>query len=168
MKTCMLAIAAASLGLASAASAQVGAPLYSLGGDVTVEVLDSDSGYVSELWLTYPGSPQFIALDDDAGVLVDLGVFPDASEEMVFGIYVQDTGNWFYTGDAARNPDGIYHASITKIEDGVYDVGFEDILGGGDFDYNDNIFRFSGVIPTPGTAALGALGLMLVNRRKRA
>jgi hypothetical protein len=49
-------------------------------------------------------------------------------------------------------------------------VGFEDLFGGGDFDYDDNNFVFSNVTsaavaPEPASLLLLGSGLMLVRRR---
>ena len=48
-------------------------------------------------------------------------------------------------GPASRNPDSIEHAVVDEIGPGVADVGFEDVLGGFDLDFNENRFRFTGV-----------------------
>jgi hypothetical protein len=47
-------------------------------------------------------------------------------------------------GPASRNPDGIAHAEVTETGERTFLVGFEDVLGGGDRDYDDNIFQFTG------------------------
>jgi len=60
----------------------------------------------------------------------------------------------------------IFPAPISKSP-GLADVGFEDIFNGGDKDYNDHVFRFSGAVtsvPVPeptsllGILAFGAFG----------
>ncbi|MDY6781723.1 MAG: hypothetical protein SW833_04070 [Cyanobacteriota bacterium] len=58
-------------------------------------------------------------------------------------------GNRFLMGAGERNPDGIPHALLRLLSPGVVEVGFEDLLGGGDFDYDDNRFRFYGVNLAP-------------------
>ena len=64
------------------------------------------------------------------------------SEELVFAIFVE--GHTFKMGPAERNPDGLAHAVVKPAGERRYDVGFEDLLNGGDRDYDDNTFRFSG------------------------
>jgi|SRR5690606_3435242 len=94
-----------------------------------------------------------------------------------------DAEDFFYTGDPARNADGQHHVKIWTIEsyiaeqplDGAnlafaqaaadagytYILGFEDILGGGDEDYNDVVYALRGVtvVPEPFTMSLLATGL---------
>jgi len=66
----------------------------------------------------------------------------------VFGIRVG--GNEFRLGPGDRNPDDLVHGEVDFIEPGVAIVGFEDLLNGGDMDYDDNVFRFSGQLaPVP-------------------
>ena len=69
-------------------------------------------------------------------------------------------------GPGSRNLDGIPHAGVDFLSPGVANVGFEDIFGGGDLDYNDNVFQFRGSIaptaapvPEPLTFMLVTLGL---------
>jgi hypothetical protein len=59
----------------------------------------------------------------------------------------------------------LLHAGVDSLGGGVFLVGFEDIRGGGDRDYDDNVFRFEGgvitSVPEPGSLALLGLGLGL-------
>ena len=119
----------------------IGGQLFATGGNVTVEVLPASAGYTSELHLISPGPDRFIALNHDVGTVVNLGSFT-AGVELVFGIYVRDTGDTFQMGPASRNPDGIEHAGVENTGPGVAIVGFEDLLRGGDLDYDDNVFKF--------------------------
>jgi len=94
-----------------------------------------------------------------------------------------DAEDFFYTGDPTRNADGMHHVRLWTIEDYIaelpldgeglqhaldaqaagytYILGFEDILGGGDEDYNDVIYALRGVtvVPEPVTMTLLATGL---------
>lgn len=45
-----------------------------------------------------------------------------------------------------RNPDGIEHAFVDVLDPGDAIVGFEDLSGGGDRDFDDVVFRFRGAI----------------------
>jgi hypothetical protein len=113
-----------------------GGQLYSSGEVVTVRIDAASAGYTSELWLYSPGTPQKIGTNREWGKTVQLGTFP-AGTELVFGIYVQNTGHTFKMGPGSRNPDGLIHAKVTSSGGGVASVGFEDLYGGGDQDFND-------------------------------
>jgi hypothetical protein len=152
----------------SSAMAGLGDSLYAAGGQVTVEILPSSAGYTSQLWLFEPGEGMFIATNRDTGSVVNLGSFA-AGTEMVFRLFVLDTETSYFTGAASRNPDQIFHANINPESPTTAIVGFEDLYGGGDFDYDDCTFRFTGVsVPTPGPIALAGLGGLLIARRRRA
>jgi hypothetical protein len=164
----LCAMAVVSFGLMGATPAIaipiVGGQIFSTGGDVFVTVLASDAGYTSELWLFEPGTDTYIALNRDLGTTVDLGFYA-SGVELVFGLYVRNTGQTFYTGGASRNPDNVVHASVDGGP-GAATVGFEDLLGGGDNDFNDAVFSFIIVSPRiaeiPEPTTLGLLGIALV------
>lgn len=123
----------------------LGGQLFSTGKDVQVKVLPATAGFTSELWLFSPEPRRFIVTNRDVGTIVNLGRFP-VGVELVFGIVVRDTGNTFLMGPGYRNPDGIAHAVVEFLGPGIATVGFEDILGGGDKDFDDNVFELSGGI----------------------
>lgn len=151
----------------------LGAQLYWNGGDVTIEVQGSTAGYLSELRLYYSSTSYFVAYNAPNGNPVGTTVtltdalidsFIDAGDEMVFGIYVTNTGDTFKMGPATRNADGLIHAAVdASARAGWLRVGFEDIAGGGDRDYDDNVFDFRGGlrtnVPEPGSLALVGLAL---------
>ena len=121
-------------------SQQPGAKLLVLSGEaeVTVTFCGGTAGYSSETYLVSPGTA-FVGKGNytAAGTQYHLGVFGDG-QELVFGIYVTNTGYWYYTGPGSRNPDGLVHAAITNHPaDNTWHVGFEDLYGGGDKDYDD-------------------------------
>ena len=124
----------------------LGTQLIATGGNVTVEVLPSTAGYTSELFLFSPDGDRFIATNRDVGLVVDLGVF-SVGMELLFGITVQNFAPWtYFMGEASRNPDGIEHAFVDVLGPGDAIVGFEDLFGGGDRDFDDVVFRFRGAI----------------------
>jgi hypothetical protein len=129
--------------------AAIGDVLISTGGTVKIETLASTAGLTSDLYLV---SPEHIFISNNhttpVGTITEIGPFP-AGIELEFAIFVQN-GDVFYTGAGDRNPDGIPHARVTFLAEGDYNVGFEDLLGGGDLDYDDNFFRFTGsIVETP-------------------
>ena len=139
---------------ASPASAEprLGGQLFGTGGEVTVEVLPAEANDTSELRLCQPGSPQiFLATNRDVGTVVNLGVYPQGTE-LVFCIYNRDHGWTFFMGPASRNPDNIEHAIVDVTGPGTAHVGFEDVLGGFDRDFDDNTFLFTGVVSNPPVA----------------
>ena len=92
-----------------------------------------------------------------------------AGDSVVF--FIDEGGAKFYS-DASLNSDGVQHAYATSwagdgtIPAGTY-VGFEDLAGGGDRDYNDTEFVFSNVVPTstipePADVALLLCGLSML------
>ncbi|MFT5586568.1 MAG: serine acetyltransferase [Cognaticolwellia sp.] len=111
--------------------------------EISTTFCDGSAGYTSETYLTEPtveGVEGFVWIgtghETAVGTKFELGSFL-SGDELVFAIYVTNTGYWYYTGPAERNPDGEVHAAITDNEDGTFTVGFEDLYGGGDRDFND-------------------------------
>jgi hypothetical protein len=144
--TTVLAALVAAQGAAaqSAPPAGLGDQLFSTGGDIKIEVLRSTAGLTSELRLYTPdGSFTPIARNTELGRVVTLPARP-RNDELVFGIFVQGPNNTFKMGPAERNPDKLAHAVVKATGERQYDVGFEDLINGGDRDYDDNTFRFSG------------------------
>ena len=120
----------------------MGGQLFSTGGQLTVEVMPASAGYTSNLYLLDPEEVP-IATNREVGKKVTLGPYGQGTE-LVFGIRV--AGSEFRLGPGARNPDGLPHAVVDFGTDGCATVGFEDLFGGGDRDYDDNVFRFCGAI----------------------
>jgi hypothetical protein len=141
----LIAVAAA-LVVAAPADAQVvvGGQLFATGGTVDIVVQPGDAGFTSQLFLLRPdGTRNAIALNTEVGKHVTVGPFP-TGKELVFGITVLNGGPTFFMGPASRNPDGIAHAGVTQTGVLTFLVGFEDQFGGGDRDYDDNVFQFTG------------------------
>jgi hypothetical protein len=127
----------------------LGGQLFWSGGDVKITVLPATAGYTSQLKLFSADPDMFIARNVDVGASLTIGaslidVNHNIGDELVFGIYVENTGDTFRMGAASRNSDSMMHAGVDNLGGGVFLVGFEDLLGGGDRDYDDNVFRFEG------------------------
>jgi hypothetical protein len=142
-------VALSVLGCAASASAQapptgLGDQLFSTGGEIKVEVLPATAGLLSELRL-YNADGTFtpLATNREVGRVVTLPARP-RDEELVFGIHIASRDHTFKIGPAERNPDGLVHARVQTTGERQYDVGFEDLINGGDRDYDDNVFRFTG------------------------
>ena len=129
--------------------------LIATGGNVIVTFVSNEAGFTSELFLDGLLGEEFGVLfnnvSTDVGTSIDLGSFA-AGTELIFTLLVKQTGDVFYTGAGDRNPDGIGHAAVESGAEQVL-VGFEDLFGGGDFDYDDLVFAFTNVVFTdaPGT-----------------
>ena len=175
----MAALVAVSVGASQGDEAApiLGAQLFYTGGDVTVESLPVSSGFTSELGLYDPSFTRLVHLmnDEPPGVVVTfnpgtLGI--GVGDELIFGIRIVGPGTQYFMGPASRNPDGIMHATVDDQGAGVFVVGFEDLFGGGDRDFDDNKFRVTGAgattpsAPEPASVSLLALGLVPLARRR--
>jgi hypothetical protein len=133
-----------------------GNEIIAQGGKVTVTFISMDAADTDLAFLAPDSST--IYLDNKTATLgetVDvLGTFPKGTV-LTFGLFNQNTGETFYTGDGSvyPNPDGDVHAQVTynynSLSDETY-VGFEDlsVADGSDWDYNDLEFY----VTTLGTA----------------
>jgi len=111
---------------------------------ITVTYLGTDAGYSSDLWLYAPEEVRLArGHQSDVGHQVTLGPYARGTE-LIFGIFVNDTGDTWQSGEASRNSDGQVHGAITYNDDCSWAIGFEDLEGGGDRDYNDILLRVEG------------------------
>ncbi len=111
---------------------------------VTVTFVGSDSGYDDELWIHSPVSEHlFDAWSETPGATALLGPYA-AGTELLFAAFVHNTGDTWFTGPSSRNGDGVVHGATTYEGNCSWIVGFEDLPGGGDLDFNDVIFRVQG------------------------
>lgn len=110
------------------------------------------------------------------GDTYNLGTF-EVGTELIFRLYVNNTGDNFYTGPASRNADNLPHARVqNEWMPNTTLVSFEDLFGTpeGVNGYNDLSFSFTNTsstpaVPEPASIALfgaGLVGLGLLKRRK--
>ena len=175
-KTLISAIgAAALLGAVSSAQADadiLGAELFATGGDVTVRFEGSSAGYDS--LISVNGSGEIFPNHSTAvGTEVNLGSFT-AGTVLDVVLHVLTTNQFFHSGLGGSNVDSMPHALVGVAADGRTYVSFEDLVGGGDRDYNDHKFSFTNVavtaVPEASTVAmmmagLGVLGFLGARRR---
>ncbi len=150
-------------------------------GPVLATFLGSDAGYFNRIFLEGPNSglKEIFNKSSVIGTEVNIGNFL-AGTELVFRLHVDNTGLDFYSGEGINNPDGLPHVLATSTfvnESGLYftELGFEDLYGGGDKDYND--FSLSlinvvdppplGQVPEPLTITLLGLGLAGIGYRRQ-
>lgn len=180
-------LAAAGLVLSSVANAATislaGAPdsrgnqastlFSSFGNALKFTFVSKDANFTSDLNLVY--NNQFIFNNNTAaGTMVTVNG-PMSGAEILMSIFVNNTSNTWYSGNPTQNADGIVHAMITALGNGVFRVAFEDLFIGrnspeGEPDFNDFVFTVQEV-PVPGAALLllsGIAGLGFASRRKAA
>ena len=172
---------AAAVGLVAAlaapqAQAALGDALVAGGGNIEIRFEGSDAGYDSLISVN-GGSEMFPNHGTAVGTTIDLGSFA-AGTPLDIVLHVVSTGDYVHTGPGTGNVDGLAHANVIYNwgEPGRTWVGFEDINGGGDLDYNDHQFSFTNIapqVPEPSTyalmcAGLGAIGFMVRRRTIKA
>lgn len=112
-----------------------------MSGCTVLTVLAGSADYTSDIWLYAPGSARALGLSSqNVGSAIYLGNY-SSNTEVIVGIKVRETGNIFKNGLASVNPDNKVHARLAFLTGDAVKVSFEDILGGGDLDYNDVIVQ---------------------------
>ncbi|XWK88100.1 MAG: PKD domain-containing protein [Phormidium sp.] len=120
----------------------IGGQLFSTGGNVSVQILDAEAKWTSDLWLSSPRGT-YLGTNRNNGSVFNLGNFA-LGQELIFSMFVPKTGNLFHMGPGARN-GGLPHAIVDFLAPGVARVGFEHV-GGSDADFNDHNFLVTGRI----------------------
>lgn len=122
-------------------------------GEVTAKYLGSSAAYTSTLYLYSPLNDDLFIFNSKTtpiGSTVSLGTFI-SGEELIFKIFVKNTGYSFISGsNVLMNPDKKLHTMVDfDWLNGETYLGFEDLYGGGDNDFNDVKFSFSNVTSYP-------------------
>lgn len=121
------------------------------GGRVIMDIAASDSGYENQIyWSKDNFATRHLVGVDNHQASIDLGEFA-AGTRIDFGI-VNGANQFFRTGGSTANSDGVDHTRISSNAHGTQ-IGFEDLLGGGDRDFNDAIIqiRSATAVPAPST-----------------
>lgn len=171
LKPFLAALAAiVSLGAAAEAAtinASTNSIVSTYGGPLQITFISKTAAFSSDL--VFNGATLFNNQSAAPGFSTTVAG-PAAGGAADFSINVLTTGQSFFTGLAALNADGLVHALLILNADGSITVGFEDILGGGDLDFDDLVFTVAEV-PVPGALVLmltGLAGFGLSRRRKAA
>ena len=157
------------------------AELIASGGEVIIYFAGQTAGFDSVLNLIEPtgfsGNPFFQNHTTPVGTSLSLGSYASGTT-LRFRLDVTTSGQSFFSGPGSGNPDGIVHvghaqwaADATIPVNGVF-VGFEDLFGGGDMDFDDNNFVFTNVtsraapsVPEPASMVLIGSGLLFLRRK---
>lgn len=142
-------------------------------GEVQATFLGHTAAYSNDLYFstdTINWTYLFNNHSSPIGQTLSLGNFV-AGTELFFKIHVNNTGNDFYSGPGWNNADGLVHVAAETVGIDTF-VGFEDLYGGGDQDYDDVRYSFRNVaaVPEPETWAMMVAGLGvagLASRRRR-
>ncbi len=119
-----------------------GARLLGRGGRATATIMPSEAAANHSI---YYGT-QLLGTSQGATGQAPFDLGPIAfGQELKLSIRVHGPGGALYrAGPGARNGDRHVHAAVTSIGVDVWKVGFEDLEGGGDGDFNDAIVVIRG------------------------
>jgi hypothetical protein len=62
-----------------------------------------------------------------------------SNDEFIQGIHVINTRNDFVMGGGYDSPDGFIHAAVNYLSGHIAVIGFKDLFGGGDLDFNGDM-----------------------------
>lgn len=178
----VVAVATIATLISAACHAGLGDPLVAAGGDIVMRFEGTSATYESLISVNnveVNGQSLFFPnFTTPIGSTIDLGSFTAGmSLDIALHVITPGASNIWHTGAASLNIDNVIHANVLYNYNGEIGrtfVGFEDQFGGGDFDYNDHMFSFTGVVtpvPEPGTCSLMMVSLgalTFVARRRRA
>jgi hypothetical protein len=167
LSTPMLASAIESLPFSASIT---GENLYvTTAGEVVLTFLSKSADLSSELFLEGTSASILNNQTAVAGTQYSLGNF-EAGQLLSFSLLVNNT-NTYFTGAASRNTDNVIHAAYSSVIGNTINIGFEDLLNGGDLDYNDLVFSVTNVyaaqtpvspVSEPETYAMFMAGLGLM------
>jgi len=168
------AVAAAAVFAGAASAATINAATNqirsSYGGDMQITFNSKTAVFSTDVRVASTGAFLFNNQTAAPGFTTTI-TGPAAGEDLGFRFDVRTTGVTLFSGLAGLNIDGIVHALLVADASGAITVGFEDIDGGGDRDFDDVVFTVREV-PVPGALALMATGLLGIGaarlRRKAA
>jgi hypothetical protein len=122
-----------------------------------MKYLGGTAGYNNKFGLWSPIRKQYgTGHGTTPGTSFNLGNYTRGTE-LVF--YIDNgVGNTWLSGPGSRNPDGVAHAYIKPITNDTWLLGWEDLYGGGDKDYDDVVlnltFTRSAMLDTDGDGLL--------------
>lgn len=169
-------VAEANVDISHAFTAASASKLYvASAGEVMVTFLSKDAAYSDDLLLQGSSTKIFNNQTALTGQQFSLGSF-EADSELAFKLFVNDTGNTFHSGLASNNSDNLIHTAFELNPNNTVTMGFEDLLNGGDKDYNDIVFILSNVkmtnaavaaVPETQSYAMLFAGLFMLGAIKR-
>jgi PEP-CTERM motif len=150
------------------------------GGNIIAYFLNNTGAFTNLLGLRVNGVDRgILGLNNQTstpGDMLDFGAV-NAGDQLVFFIDV-NSGSYTWFSDKSLNTDGVNHVWSTPWSDGDFGIpagqymNFEDLEGGGDFNYGDLGFVFTNVrvaaaVPEPATWAMLILGFGVIGATMR-
>lgn len=146
--------------------------IVSQGGEAFIRFDGREAGHTTNVYSGNSGAFLFNNQTTASGSVFSLGTFA-AGQTISFTFNNVTSGHTYFSGLASENVDNAVHVSLAGNADGSIALGYEDLYGGGDFDFNDitaTVFENIIETPLPGTAWLilsGLAGLGFAARQKK-